>query len=524
MYIAPNTIIRILHNVPLDNTYEHTLYFDSTSAQANYFSGKTLYLFNAQSYQRVNKGVIRLRRKADDLYNANYLMFRNTNYGNKWFYAFIQSVEFVNNEVSEVTFEIDVMQTWFFDYNLKQCYVEREHTSTDNMFEHIEEENLNVGDEVVCNAIEDIDLSTMSLCVLYTKTPNEQNYHGKVINGVYTPLRVNAGVSVRSADENNLNAVINDIVSDGQEDRIVAVYQYPSVLGDASTQTPYSANKNITVNNTTLDNYTPRNNKLYNYPYNFMIVSNNEGQTAIYRYESWDDISANNTVSFYVKGVFVPTPCILLYPYRYRGIVNDYDSGLTMADFPQCAWVGDAFTKWWAENKNTVVTSGIASVLGSALTMGAMAVNPAVGVSSALGQIGIASAGLSTASGIASTIAKTSDLKNTPPQIHGQTQTNSLNAGIGRVMYRFYKMSIKRHYAKIIDDYFTRYGYAVKRTKVPNRAVRPHWTYTKTLGCTISGNVPCDDLKKICSIYDNGITFWKKGDEVGDYTLNNAPV
>ena len=39
MYIEPNTNIRILKDVPLDKTFDHTIYFGSASAQATYFMG-----------------------------------------------------------------------------------------------------------------------------------------------------------------------------------------------------------------------------------------------------------------------------------------------------------------------------------------------------------------------------------------------------------------------------------------------------------------------------------------------------
>ena len=93
MYIAPNTTIRMLKDVPLDNTYRNTIYFTTAAIQSAYFQGKTKYTFANQSYQRVNRGVLRIARKADDLYDCNYLMFQNTSYGNKWFYAFVVSVE-----------------------------------------------------------------------------------------------------------------------------------------------------------------------------------------------------------------------------------------------------------------------------------------------------------------------------------------------------------------------------------------------------------------------------------------------
>ena len=38
MYIEPNTTIKLYSGVPLDNTYNHTLYFASESEQHSYFS------------------------------------------------------------------------------------------------------------------------------------------------------------------------------------------------------------------------------------------------------------------------------------------------------------------------------------------------------------------------------------------------------------------------------------------------------------------------------------------------------
>ena len=75
MYIEPNTVIRILHNCPLDKTYDHTIYFNSENAQISYFQGLTKYTFTEQTYQRVQRGKARVQRKAEDLYDCNYMMF-----------------------------------------------------------------------------------------------------------------------------------------------------------------------------------------------------------------------------------------------------------------------------------------------------------------------------------------------------------------------------------------------------------------------------------------------------------------
>ena len=148
MYIEPNTTIKILRNCPLDTTYDHTIYFSGETEQINYFTSLVKYALNTQTYQRVNRNRMRVQYKADYLYDCNYLMFQNTNYGDKWFYAFIKSVEYVNNITSEIEYEIDVMQTWFFDYTLGQSFVEREHSSTDEIGDNTVPENLEIGDYV----------------------------------------------------------------------------------------------------------------------------------------------------------------------------------------------------------------------------------------------------------------------------------------------------------------------------------------------------------------------------------------
>lgn len=517
MYIEPNTTIKILKDVPLDPTYDHTIYFSTEDAQYSWFTDRMKYTLPRNTYQRVQRGYMRVNIQAENLYDCNYLMFQNSAFGTKWFYAFIKSVEYINNGVSQIEFEIDVMQTWHFQYELEQCFVEREHTSTDEIGDNIVPENLELGEDVISNGLTTFDFNTMNVCILVSRRKNENPaLSGKTINNVYTPLAVAAGLP--NTDPLTLGQYIygdGGLIDEGQEDRIVTIYQYPRQLGDASTTEPWTGEYGVPVNKTSLDGYVPRNNKLFTYPYNFILCSNNAGQTAVYRYEYFDNL--RDAVPFRCTGVFMSIPCVIEYPRNYRGIENDYDSGLTLSNFPQCPWVGDAFKAWWAQNKASVSTSIISSVMSGVLaTAGSAVIGPAWGAATAANSIATVK------SDVKSVLAKVKDLKNTPPQVHGQAQTESLNAGMRRIEFSFYNMSIKAEFAKIVDDYFTRYGYAVRQNKVPNRNVRPHWTYTKTIACTIRGSIPADDARKICDIYDNGITFWMRGGEVGDYSLDNS--
>ena len=68
MYIQPTTNIKLLKDVPLDTTYDHTIYFTSATAQYNYFIGLKKYDLVNYTYQRVKRGVARVGIKADNLY------------------------------------------------------------------------------------------------------------------------------------------------------------------------------------------------------------------------------------------------------------------------------------------------------------------------------------------------------------------------------------------------------------------------------------------------------------------------
>ena len=96
--IQPDSTILIFHGMPLDNNYEHTLYFSSKGQQYSWFSSANnvhlKHTFTQNTYQRVNSGVFKAHIKADELYDCNYMAFKNTAYGSKWFFAFINSVEY----------------------------------------------------------------------------------------------------------------------------------------------------------------------------------------------------------------------------------------------------------------------------------------------------------------------------------------------------------------------------------------------------------------------------------------------
>ena len=126
--IAPNSDVYICKGVPLDIEYEHTIYMSNPTSQFSRIHAYTWWSLSNQSYQRISRDYIRVGVCADELRNCNYMIFRNTAYGNKWFYAFITEVNYINDHTAEIRYDIDVMQSYYFDYDLGICFVEREHS------------------------------------------------------------------------------------------------------------------------------------------------------------------------------------------------------------------------------------------------------------------------------------------------------------------------------------------------------------------------------------------------------------
>jgi hypothetical protein len=123
------TNIRLLSGVPFQSDYKNTRWFNNQTDQLNYFTSKPIvHSMSDYTFQRIEgRPLIRVNKSIDELWNVNYLMFQNTNYNSKWFYAFVTKVEYINAGLTHVHFQIDVFQTWKFDMNFKPSYVVREH-------------------------------------------------------------------------------------------------------------------------------------------------------------------------------------------------------------------------------------------------------------------------------------------------------------------------------------------------------------------------------------------------------------
>lgn len=520
MYIEPNSTIKIIYQCPLDASYENTLWFDTVADQINYFQNVLGgYTFSKQSYQRVTKKSFRIAKPAEEMYDCNYIAFRNISFGTKWFYAFIDKIEYINNVTSEITYTIDVLQTWHFDYSMEQCFVEREHSVTDEIGDNIVAEGLDTG-EYISDGMEYISTGGYELAIWSTM---DDQYHpvGGVIHyaifdgethyypsGLYDKRFPVTSQGLTDAYNWLSNVPPVDV------NKIVCITIVPSIATNYSSQ-------RITIGNTSgISRKTGsiKNNKLYTYPYNALYVTNNQGKTAVYRYEFF-----NNRIADFDGFCDVSPACTyMLIPRNYKGAVKNFDERLEISGFPQVAYNVDAFKAWFAQIMSSNLTSYISASAGiiaaGGLTAGATVAAGAL----AAPEIAIAATVVASLPLIKNAIEGGMKLFE-PPQSKGNQGGMSLIA-LNKLGFSYMQKYITKEYATIIDDFFSMYGYATKEVKYPNRSSRPEWNYVKTIGCKIRSGIPSDDATTIEGLYDRGLRFWKNPQHIGNYTFDNSPT
>lgn len=514
--------------VPFDNTYKNVIDFSSLTEQHDYFlSTVTVNLGSNFNYIRKD-GYIQVEKPIDTLYNSNYLMYQNLKQSTKYFYAFITNLEYVNEDTTRIYFEIDVYQTFMFNFQFKTSFVEREHVIDDTIGLHTVPEGLEHG-EYIMQSERGTFYADYYICFALTEDIiNPSAYPNNTYNRVYSGLTyvlvkdgLNAGRLILKFDKEARAAGIYTIFLVPQDmfDPDTLVWQTSGDLEYSYVPTTQVSYVMPSIKSTkpkflgTIQNsYTPRNNKLFCYPYRYLLVSNSNGLSSTYNYEDFD----TDELTFVVRGAISPGCQIRAYPAGY--LKGSYEEGLNCGKIPVCSWVNDPFVNWLTQEG---VNTGL-GLLGDAMSMATSVASPK---GSTKGEVSGGLGALQTGyNSILSTVGEIYTHSLIPKQAHVNTNSSELVFSMGYAGFRLYDMSIKPEYAKIIDDFFDMYGYKINKLKVPNTTGRPNWNYVKTIGANIMGDIPQVYLDVLKSIFDNGVTIWHNPSTIYDYSQNNKPA
>lgn len=583
-YVQPTGIIQLFKGIALDNRYMHTIYFGSEALQDAWFTTKynagiaatpkTAFGFTAQSYSRPSRQTIKVKINNEDVLGVTYMRFKNRS--GMWYYAFVNYTEYVNENTTLITYEIDVMQTWFIQKgSLNPCMILREHVAADTFGSHLEAEP--VGSDVYdqepisCAAMDaafDGDANNPPYSIIVQTTADAmdppQGYSdpsGAIVHGIYTPTWwfhqvLNGDYTDGGVKE--LYDTLHDLLGDWQTGEnlteVTSMIQFPTYFINHPTGTYNIQHPN------TLSGYVPQNKKLYGYPYSYLLVSTNDGNTAQYRWEYFDgDITDGRNIGFVLEANELGMGCIALYPSNYNKVANNFDAKLIMDNFPKCAFAYDAYQAWLANGGKTkieyetyvseqrgayakesiygnmamdIVDSTISAAGDVTRIMNSDsgsdgAVRGAVGLAKDISNAGrsIMNANIQ-AKGVDLSLDEAQhkkdfafkDARYAPNTVVG-TQAPTIAAGYQHLKYRFYNVHVRKEELVKLDDFLTVYGYSINKVGTPQIHNRPYWNFIQTRGCNIAGQIPSSSLAAINKIFDGGIFFWNNGDNIGNFEV-----
>ena len=568
--------IQLLANIPFREDYKHTRYFSTRSEQNEWFSGRTVvHAMTQANYQRIEgKYMVRVNKHIDDLWQVNYLRFQNSQYSNKWFYAFVTKMEYENKMNTRVYFEVDVFQTWFLDTTFQPSYVVREHrpqfNSDGTPVINTVEEGIDYGSEYDITSIKQVRPSSgVMFLVIVCKSLMHGTDAKKITpikNGIPQPLSFYihpflADGTVPSSNFEGLspiNTVLKGIYSqDDAVNNVVALYVTEYIgedivsEGDSGLSLTFNESRFskasiaddqsenfTTVYVSDLPAYTTKRiafsddkykdlasvteTKLLMYPYACIELTDFKGVSQTYKLEYLDEegitlnvmgsLGTSNKVSYGLP----------FYNTTLDGTGDPDKMSLQNAIISNSAndipILNDYLSAYLQGNRNSLSVqqrsiefNGAMNAIGT-VTGGGGAGNIVQGLASGLGNTQLQLEGLQ---------AKKADIANTPPSLGKQGSNTYFETGNGYNGLYVITKQIKPEYRRKLRAYFNMFGYKYNEVKVPNLKTRQYWNYVQTMSCVLKGTLPQEEHVRLQKVFDDGITLWHT-DDIGNYNLVNT--
>lgn len=524
---TPSTNLRLL-NVPLESGYTDTLWFPDVATQTNYFLGKVVRQINDFNFIKKDN-TITVNGNVESFYNCNYIMYQNANFTNKWFYAFIDRVEWASNSSTRLYCSTDAIQSWFFDITYYQSFIERQHSTTDVAGDNIVPEPFTAPVIKFNTATSSVvDLTPDQINIFATCMPDGSSMSGEKVNGIYSAAgRIGSAIAPETVSN-----IIQQYVDNGLASAISRVQQVPSKLASGTIAKGYAKRPSV------IDGYTPKNRKLFTGIFVKDSI-NAYGQQIKLDPELVDgnDVSVRMTVGMSTGDIAIT--------------VGNYGSALTgeqtiVAHIPESTWAYNQYKNDFnlhsgsnallferlnqqrriegtASLGDTIVTA--ANYFGS-IAASISTGNIARGAASAAGAVNIArQAGVveQYAGGfdeITQTIQAIYESYDAPAVGNVSSASPFITGGYTNFVFGY--ITPPANIAKMYDDYFTIFGYQQNSYGIPNLHARKCWTYIKVANLKASGDFPDEDFTDIRGAFKNGITFWDYTKTFGDYSQDNT--
>ena len=546
MPTIPNTTLYV-GVAPWNSDLKNVQSYKSRAEQISAIQGLLTHKYEHINIIRRDSDLI-LKGVNEDLTQCNYLMYQNADISNKWYFAFIDNVQYNSLNSVIISHTIDVWQTYQFDITYYKNLILRAHVakSADTVGRWLAPEPINVAPEFERKHNVFNDLSWTPQYVLHStsvfnNTTKKYEYKG---NGTGATLSAEYGIFVnndddvqtvvkkygklsaaealKSNDDDEYSNWISDLltgqtidkavklisttsISQLQDHRneLIGLYAIPAWVHDGTNK--YATNnikkKDVTTTlpTTTLAcGYAPRNKKMLSSLCKAYLFYNENG----FKLPLKPELFTSNTPVFTVKATELSTNGFLL----QIGSYADYTAKTNKISYRCENRLGYDANTGLDKVLNTLTSAvGVVNAVGSVASQafagnvggavqGAVgAVQQSINMIDALGQRGVNT-------GVSGDIMSITEK---------------------RAMPVFADVSPTEAQCRYIDDYLDVYGYAINEigkisTYMKNRS---NWNYIQVANCNIKVSAPNDDVNKLKQMFESGVTIWHKN--FGDYDQTN---
>lgn len=539
----PTSEIR-LARVPFGIDGKNVFYFSSGTKSQLVEDFTNNYVFKAYSDLNIikhTKEYIDIKGNFDLYDNFNYIIFKNPELDNKWYFAFVKDVEYKASLTTRIHIKIDAWHTFIYDTTFYDCIIERSHIrkSLDTIGYNTEPEPVSFKD-VYESSLKTLDFGSWepNWVLEATSIPLYGLDTSFAYGGFGTGYSRygSYGIIIEKFESifiNDFSSLLKEYAEfDTQFDHrvdIIGLNARPKWLIDELSPSDYetgvshpygtllnndAVSKTLNIFNDfnftqTASGYTPRNKKLLSSLYSNYKILNYKGFQLVLKPELIADrtsftiqltgrpISGNIAVDITYNNILV-AHSVISYNYSEPIVYNNNDS---------VAYKLKSLTSMIGSLGNAAY--GVSAVAG-----GAMSGNPAAVVG---GTLGSASSVMNFAS---TAMAMTeSDIVRQGSFVGEFAQLDSYYSNL-----RLYHSSPIYNECVHIDKFFDVYGYAQNTIGNirSNMITRSNWNYIKTQGANIKTNAPADYEEEIREMLNNGVTIWHTYSSYGDYDATNS--
>lgn len=546
MPIIPNTTLYV-GVVPWNNDLKNVQSYASRAEQITTIQGLLTHKYEHINVIRRDSDLI-LKGVNENLTQCNYLMYQNKDISDKWYFAFIDSVQYNSLNSVIISHSIDVWQTYQFDITYYKNLILRSHVAKadDVVGRWLAPEPISVAPEFERKHNVFNDLSWTPQYVLHStsvfnNTTKKYEYKG---NGTGATLSAEYGIFVdsnndvqnvvknygkmspaealKSNDDDEYSNWISDLltgqtidkavklisttsISQLQDHRneLIGLYAIPAWVHDGTNKYATNNIKKKDVNlslpiSTLACGYAPRNKKMLTSLCKAYLFYNENG----FKLPLKPELFTSKTPTFTVKSTELSTNGFLLQVGNYA----DYTAKTNKISYNCENRLGYDANTGLDKVLNTLTSAvGVVNAVGSVASQafagniggavqGAVgAVQQSINMIDALGQRGVNTG----ASGDVMSITEK------------------------RAMPVFADVSPTEAQCRYIDDYLDVYGYAINEigkisTYMKNRT---NWNYIQVANCNIKVSAPNDDFNRLKQMFESGVTIWHKN--FGDYDQTN---